>query len=141
MNYIVLDDNVEFAIQKFQIFSPTSEPLLYECVQNPDVQVGLVTILAFPDYFSPALNLECTVKMQALADRINGAAWSPAEGDYFTDIDNALRLYLITDITAPSIDFITVSGGELGDGTASESGFTDTRVPIIFDESGSGSGS
>lgn len=141
-NYIVLSDNADFGITQFSIFRPTSDPQLYECATNPDIQIGLVTILAFPDYFSPVLILDCVSKMTALADRIiNGDNWTPAEGDYFTDIDNSLALYLITAVVAPFIQYVRISGGEIEDEEVAQTGFTDTRVKIETDQSGSGSGS
>lgn len=139
MPYIAIQANAGFGIEQYDILRVTSNPEVYECAQNPDVQLGLVTILANPDYFTEVLILDAQTKLEALADRINGATWTPAVGDYFTDIDDTLTLYQIIDDNAPSFQYIRISGGAIDEDEAAQTGFDDTRVPIIFDESGSGS--
>lgn len=139
MNYLVLQDSADFGITQYDVFRVTSNPAVYQSTVNPDIEFGLSTLLEFPLFFQPVEILEATDKMQALADRINGATWTPAVGDYFTDIDGTLRLYRITGNTAPNFQYITISGGTVEEGEASQASFDDDRVPIIFDESGSGS--
>ena len=147
INAYLTTASLPLGIDQFWLFHQKTEGgELYECLQVPTLELGIDTILnsELAPFFTPVEILGYPEKLEALADRIlNGDNWTPAIGDYFTDIDNLLRLYLITQISGDTVFFITISGGAYEEEEASLATFTETRVKIEFptDESGSGSGS
>jgi hypothetical protein len=117
---------------------------LYYCVEDPEVQVGLETILFYLDtYFEEVLQITCCDKVEAIANKLYELLpWTAIVTDYFTTYENNVALYKIIESAGDNWGYKLISGGSYTGTTlyAAKVGFEDDRVQVTF-ETGSGSGS
>jgi hypothetical protein len=116
----------------------------YYCVEDPSIEIGIETILAYLDvYFEAVPQITCCDKVAAIARKLYDLIpWTAIVGDYFTTYENNVALYRIIEDAGDNCGYKLISGGTYTGDTlyAAKAGFEDDRVQVTF-ETGSGSGS
>jgi hypothetical protein len=134
MTYIVLQ-NIFGANPNELLVPKSASGDLYYNVDQPTLELSLLTIKAYPAYFAPHEEVTVDQLLAAVNTHFcDGTVWTPAVNDLFVDISSLqLDLYQITDTTGDNYTYRLVSSGsDYSDQTTAKTGFTDCRVPITF---------
>lgn len=142
-NYRCIQAFMDADVDDIFVESETTTELYY-CVEDPEVQVGLETILFYLDeYFEEVPQITCCDKVEAIANKLYELLpWTPIVGDYFTTYENNVALYRIMQDAGDNWGYKLISGGTYTGTTeyAAKGTFDESRVQVTFD-TGSGSGS
>jgi hypothetical protein len=128
-----------------EVWAPTTDPTLYQCVDFPDAVIAKSTLDAFDDFFRAAVEFEYPDKLAGLqAKEVDGYTWTPAIGDYFSTYENDLDLWQILDDPGTDFTIVKLSGNldiEANPQDVAQAGFTDSRFQVFIPEAASGSAS